>query len=282
MPDSTHISQQDSAAQHVYYAPQFTAGFPQPEPGDSAVPSITSLPVMDTPQGVQPEQPLGSPLHDTGTMAMVITAVLLVVISYRTGYKYLENFTHNLFSTRRRDNAFDDNTFNETQILTALTLNTSVMAGVAVFYAVTLMVPSLAANLHGAVFLHTALFSGIMLAFYLLQLLVYNVVGNVFADGIAARLWIQGFKASHSLLGILLIPVVGALLVWPAMSKFLLILAVLLYFCCRITFICKGFRIFYSNLPSLVYFILYLCSVELVPLVLLSAGTVYLCQILNF
>lgn len=281
MPDTAHIAQQDSAAQHVYYAPQFTAGFPQPEPSDSTVSSITALPVMEAPQGTQPEHPLGAPLHDTGTMAMVIMAVLLVVVSYRTGYKYLENFTHNLFSTRRRDNAFDDNTFNETQVLTALTLNTCVMAGVAMFYAVPMMVPSLAASLHGAVFLHTALFSGIMLGFYLMQLLVYNIVGQVFADGIATRLWTQGFKAAHSLLGILLIPVVGGLLVWPAMGKFLLICAVFLYFCCRIAFICKGFRIFYSNLSSLVYFILYLCSVELVPLVLLSAGTVYLCQILN-
>ena len=82
------------------------------------------------------------------------------------------------------------------------------------------------------------------------------------------------------LLGILLIPVVGALLVWPSACKILLIFAIILYFCCRIAFICKGFRIFYSNLPSLVYFILYLCSVEIVPLVLLGAGTVYFSTLL--
>lgn len=280
MPDSiTNIHQPaDSAA--VYYAPQYADGFPQPEPGDTIQHHpLHALPTLEVPQGEDPTHPLPSPLHDTVTMSMVLAALFLVVVSYRTGYKYIEQMSHNLFSVRRRENAFEDRTINETRILTALTLCTSIMEGIVAFFAIDHYVPSLSASLHANIAGHMVLLSGIALAFYLIQLLVYTVVGNVFADGVATKLWSDGFKAANSLLGILLIPVVGILLVYPGVSYNLVIISVFLYICCRIAFIYKGFRIFYNNFPSLVYFILYLCSVEIVPLVLLSAGTVYLCTV---
>lgn len=283
MPDSIANIQQAADSVAVYYAPQYTDGFPQPEPGDTVQHnSLQALPSLEVPQGSEPGKPLSSPLHDTGTMSMLLMALFLVVVSYRTGYKYIEQFAHNLFSVRRRENAFEDRTINETQILTALTICTCVLEGIVAFFAIDRFVPSLSAVLHGSIFAHTALFAGIAMAFYLLQLLVYTVVGQVFADGVATKLWSDGFKAAHSLLGILLIPVVGLLLVYPMSSKNLVIIAVILYILCRISFISKGFRIFYTNFPSLVYFILYLCSVEIVPLVLLSAGTVYLCTVFTF
>lgn len=283
MPDSIANIQQAADSAPVYYAPQYTEGFPQPEPGDTVQHhSLQALPTLEVPQGAEPAKPQTSPLHDTGSMSILMAALFLVVVSYRTGYKYIEQFAHNLFSVRRRENAFEDRTINETRILTALTLCTSVMEGFVAFYAIDHYVPSLSAALHGSILAHIGLFSGIALVFYLAQLLVYAVVGNVFADGVATKLWSDGFKAANSLLGILLTPVVGLLLVYPAASKILVIISCFLYFCCRIAFISKGFRIFYTNFPSLVYFILYLCSVEIVPLVLLSAGTVYLCTVFTF
>ena len=276
-PSDSTITSHDSIAPQPYYAPQWTQGFPQPEPCDSIdVPSLATLPVIDMPQGNEPGQPLNTPLHDTGTMTMLLVALLLVVASYRTGYKYIDSLWHNIFNVRRQQNVFDD-TVNELQILSALTLNTCVMLGLLAYWAIDLLVPSLSASLHSNVFLHTGTLSAIALIFYLLQLIVYNVVAHVFADAAACHLWTAAFKAAHSLLGIALLPVVGLLLVWPEMCQQLLILALILYILCRIAFIFKGFRIFYTNFPSLVYFILYLCSVEIVPLVLLSAGAVVLC-----
>lgn len=264
-----------------YYAPQWTDGFPQPVPGDSTIESVSSYPVMDVPHGLAPACPLNSVLGDTGTMSLVMLGVLFVVMSYRSGYKYIESFFHNMFSTRRRENVFEDHTVNETQILTALILNTCIMEGVLMFYGLGMVVPSVMSHLHSAVFAHVGAFSALALIFYLAQLLVYNIVGNVFADSVATKLWTDGFKASQSLLGILLFPIVAVLMVRPELCKILLTSAIILYFCSRIVFICKGFRIFYSKLPSLVYFILYLCSVEIVPLSLMSALTINLCTLLK-
>ena len=58
-------------------------------------------------------------------------------------------------------------------------------------------------------------------------------------------------------------------------------IGVIIYISCRIVFICKGFRIFFNNLVSLLYFILYLCSVEIVPVILSFTGAIFLCRVLQ-
>ncbi len=234
---------------------------------------------MEIPQGAAGSTPPASPLYDTGTMTMVLAAVFIVVVSYRTGYRYFKQFSHNMFSVRRRENVFEDRNINDIWTLIALTLCTCVMEGVVAFYAIDYLVPSLGASLHGSIALHVAMFAGTALLFYLLQLMVYTVVGQTFANGIATKLWTDGFKASHSLLGLVLVPVVGLLLIYPSSCKTLLILAAILYVLSRIAFVYKGFRIFYHGIHSLIYFILYLCAAEIVPVVLLCTGMVYLCTV---
>ncbi len=255
-------------------------GFPQPVPSDSTCQQLTALPTMEVPQAETPGKPVNTPLRDTGSMVLLLTAVFLVVLSYRTGYKYIEQIFTSLFSPRRSENAFNDHTVNEIGILSALTLSTSVMEAIACFYAVGTYVPSLSEAIHHHVFACIGTFTAMALLFYVLQLGAYMLVGNVFSDPLSSSQWCDGFKAIHSLLGITLLPVVGMMLVWPQVCKFLLTIAIILYICCRFAFICKGFRIFYNKLPSLVYFILYLCSAEIVPLVLLSVVTVYVCKII--
>ncbi|MBR5727625.1 MAG: DUF4271 domain-containing protein, partial [Muribaculaceae bacterium] len=56
----------------------------------------------------------------------------------------------------------------------------------------------------------------------------------------------------------------------------------ILYICARFIFIFKGIRIFYSNLLSILYFILYLCGVEIVPLIVIYGITINLCKHITF
>ena len=266
----------DSSA--LQLAPQYLSGFPDSVQCDTAVTPMTALPTLDPPRGER-AQPVGTgPLHDTGSMALLLAGVMAVVVSYRTGYKYLENFLHNMFSTRRRENLFEDHTMNETRILTALMANTCIVEGLLLFLALDLLVPALSASLHARVTLHVCLLTAVAALFYVTQLGVYTVIGRVFTDAVNTRLWTVGFNATQSLLGLLLLPLLATALVAPNTTREMLICATFLYICARIVFICKGFRIFYSNIPSLIYFILYLCAVEIVPIVVLGLGTVFFCQ----
>jgi len=202
----------------------------------------------------------------------------MVALSYRGGYKYIRNLKHNMVSVRRRENMFEDHTVNETRILGALIANTCVNEGLLLYSALDYYT-QLGSLLHG---IHSALAVLLLVAvavvFYLGQLLAYKVVGYVFTDRVNSKLWLDGFKASQSLLGLLLLPVTALALLNPAHASVWLWLAAGLYVAARVVFICKGFRIFYEKLPSIVYFILYLCAVEIVPISIVVVCTIKLCE----
>lgn len=279
MPDNTHqppitVLLADTA--DAYYAPQYLDGFPNTEPGDSALDDVNTLPVMELPEPGQAQPFVRSPLHDTPSMVLLLAGLLAVALSYHTGYKYIENFFHYMFSTRRRENLFEDHTVNETSILAALIANTCIVEGFLIYFAVQMLCPSLTAQLHQSVFAHIAAYCGLAVGFYAIQWVVYKLLGYTFTDKVGAKLWIDGFKSSQSFLGLLLLPVLVLVMLYPGHGKLLLSVAAALYLIARLIFIFKGFRIFYGNLPSILFFLLYLCAVEIVPLFILTGVTYWI------
>ena len=270
----------DTVESH-YYVPQYPDGFPASQEGDSVLQSINTLPVMEQPARAKAQPFERSPLHDTASMSLLLAGLMAVAFSYHTGYKYIENFFHYMFSTRRRENLFEDHTVNETKILAALVANTCIVEGLLMYFAIALFKPALAPSLQSGVFLHIASFTGLALGFYIVQWLVFKVMGYTFGDKVSAKLWIDGFKATQAFLGLLLLPVAVLVMVYPTHGKLLLSIAAGLYLTARLIFVCKGIRIFYSNLSSIIYFILYLCAVEIVPLVIMTGVTIWLCGTLQ-
>ena len=263
------------------FAPRYLDGFPTTAPADTTLGSIDTLPVMEVPTAGEAVPFARSPLHDTPSMALLIAGLIAVALCYHTGYKYIENFFHYMFSTRRRENLFEDHTVNETSILAALIANTCIVEGFLVYLAVQLLRPQWTASLQSSVFLHIGAFCLMAVGFYAAQWLIYKVIGYTFSDKEGTRLWLDGFKSSQSLLGLLLLPVLILLMVFTANGKMLLAIAGLLYLVVRLIFIYKGYRIFYSNLSSYLYFILYLCAVEIVPLVIMTGVTIWICDLLQ-
>ena len=249
-------------------------------PADTAA-TLTTLEVMEHPAGATAVPHVTPPVHDTGVMAMLLVVALLLLTSVGTGYKYLKKLGHHMFSVRRRENLFADHTVNETRIMLALLLCLWLMEGILLFYAVGTLRPRLFFAMQQRVSFFVATLSGCAMAFYLLQLALYRLLGWVFGDKVSTHLWLSGYNATHTLLGLLLIPVAMLVMLKPAHATGLLFLAVFLYFCARIVFISKGFRIFFNNLSSTLYFILYLCAVEIVPPLLTFFGIVYFCQYLQ-
>ena len=284
-----HIAHADTAADtaavdtsQLYHAPLYSDSLPTLVAADSAAAPLNQTATLQPVSG-QPASPRGhSLIHDTGAMSLLIAAVFFLVVSYRIGYKYIEQLAHNMFSVRRRESLFEDNTVNETQILSALILLSCTLQGLLAFQAISTYHPSLSLSLQQSTTAYVLIFAGIALAFYLLQIVFYNLLGFIFADRDSTRVWLDGFKASQATLGLLLFPVAAVSLAIPSTVKTMLIIAASLYICCRIVFISKGFRIFYSNLMSVVYLILYLCSVEIVPLVLIYVATIAICNHITF
>lgn len=108
-------------------------------------------------------------------------------------------------------------------------------------------------------------------AMFCVQLAGYAATGYAFADAEATHSWIYVFILSQVLAGYLLIvPAMGALL-YPDAAGWFIAGAGVCYLLCRILLYIRAFGIFYTDFGSIFYFFLYLCALEIVPLLLVRA-----------
>lgn len=215
------------------------------------------------------------PGYDTGVMCMLIVLFLIITANFRHYSTFIKTFAQNLFTVRSRANAFDEHhTMSETRVLVSLIMLVCVCEGILVFSALSLT------HTISDTFLTIGAITAATSIYYLWQLAVYRMIGYAFTSANHSTQWIKGFNASQSLLGIVL--VIPALLVLfnPGMAPLCVSIGILLYFIARIIFIAKGFRIFYNNSFSLMYFILYLCSLEIIPPLLMYKAALFLIPIL--
>lgn len=217
-------------------------------------------------EGLVPQERTQLPGYDSGVLCLLIGLFLLLSYNFRHYSTFLKNFFTDLVSTRRREGTFEVRTFSETGVLMSIVLMACLSQGIIINAALSSswqLWPGLTAFM---------VIGGITLAgvaYYLWQLLAYGTVGAIFTDKASAKMWLKGFNASQALLaGLLFIPAL-VVLFNPGAWKAVFGISVFGYFLARFTFIIKGFRLFYTDFGSLLYFILYLCTLEIVPLVVL-------------
>ena len=213
-------------------------------------------------RGIVPRERAMLPGYDSGIACLLIGAFLLIAFNLRHYTTMLKSLPRDLFSVRRRDNLFEEHTLNETGLLLSLIillcLNVAIVATACVTAAS--VAPPLT---HIATIL---IFAVAMGAYYVAQLCAYTTVGAVFADADVSRLWLKGFNASQSILGLALVIPALVVVFDPAAVIPVAIVAAGLYLIARMICIYKGFRLFYHKVSSFVYFILYLCTLEVAPL----------------
>lgn len=207
-----------------------------------------------------PERPM-KPADNPGVLALVVLLLVFVGLNMRHVRRLFRSITQNLLSVRRRANAFDDHTAKESRTILLLLLQLCVFEGIMLFLWLT---PAVGGSRN--VFLSVCAMTGLAGGYYLFDLAACSLLGYVFTDHTGMVLWRRGLNASSVLLGVCLtIPALVSLF-YPTMTPGMLTLAAIMYVASRITYIWKGFRIFFNNFPSLLYFILYLCTLEIIPL----------------
>lgn len=217
-------------------------------------------------EGLAPEPRPSLPGYDSGVLCLLIGMFLVLAVNFRHYSTFFNSFFADLFSIRRREKNFSVRTFSETGVLGSVIMVLCLSQGI-IINSLLPDIPPL------AFFSHEFLLIGILtlgsLLYYFWQLAAYFTVGAVFTDRVSARMWIKGFNASQSLLAMLIVIPAVLVLFNPSISTGVVIMWAVSYLITRVIFICKGFRLFYDNSGSLIYFILYLCSLEIVPPVLL-------------
>ena len=231
---------------------------------EMAVPEGLTTGVVPYTLGLEPLERTQLPGYDSGVLCLLIGMFLLLSFNFRHYSTFLKNFLTDLLSTRRREGTFEVNTFSETGVLVSVVLVACLSQGIIIN--AWLNGAGLAGVIPGAFIT----IGGITLAgalYYLWQLAAYATVGYVFTDKVSARMWLKGFNASQALLAFMLFIPALAVLFNPGAATAVVTIGISAYILARFLFICKGFRLFYDNFGSLVYFILYLCTLEITPLV---------------
>lgn len=264
----------DSHAAHTLHplTPAFEA--PVPEAEREAFTANASAYTL----GIEPEERPDRPAYDSGVLTVVLASFLLVSLSVRAGGRLWKTFVDDMLTVRTRNNAFDQRTAGEAWMIIAMLIQTCIYEGLLLFSLHQLNGDIITDNTFPLV----ASLIGIAAALLLFQLAAYRVIGFTFAgDERASGQWIRGFNASQSILGFfLIIPSLGALF-YPAAAPWLIGVAGVFYIIGRILSVGKGFKIFHTGTSSLFYFFLYLCAVEITPVILAYTGSLKLCYIVR-
>ena len=204
---------------------------------------------------------------DSYILAAVLLFLVLLAFNARHVARIFRTFFRDVWSTRERDNVFEERVASENQAMLLLLLLTSVLEGM-----------TLGAYLDRSHLIRMFLLgTAAAVVFNLFSLVACAVVGYVFTSSAMAIQWRRGLFATQAMLGFLLIIPTVLLVVEPTMVKQAFYLALALYVAARLLYIIKGIRIFYNQFYSWVYFILYLCTLEIAPVIVLWRILVDMC-----
>lgn len=218
----------------------------------------------DTAYAIVLERPAAEPLpqreEPSAGMSWVVGVLVLVAaavaVRYRNNPKYPEMLLADMYEVRERRNVFDS-TARETTFLVMLNalwcLSTGVLLGAAA---------------GSATAIGYAVGAACMTVYTLFMALPYYVVGTVFADIRHAALWERGYTSGQALGATPMLVLALLQIVYPGESEIWLISSAVIWGVLKIVFIWKGFRIFFTRMSSWVLFLYYLCSLEIIPLIL--------------
>lgn len=199
----------------------------------------------------------------------------LTCIRVRGNFKFLVSFFRDLTEVRERENLFNT-TMKETSFIFLVLLLSGCSIGVLMSRAVPLFGQRLRISTElpdpgfffGGELLPAVVCMAIACVYIGLMWVCYTVVGKVFSDTLHTWLWVRGFTAGTGLGAAVFFPLAILALTYPPYTAYIIAAAFVMLILVKFLFIVKGFRIFFTESSLWVVFLYYLCSLEIVPLVI--------------
>lgn len=236
-----------------------------------------------------PQLPLrsgGERISDSTSWIVGALLILFVIVAVRfsKNSRYLSAMLKDSYDIRERGNIFDD-TVKETSFIWGLNALWCVCIGI-LLYHLLMITPEVALHFAGRI-REWGIDPGILTlpsdhgegagmgvciviaaVFQLLMTLAYTIFGNIFSDSAHTRMWVKGFLSTTGLSTLILFPFALLTICYPGSETGTLICALFGFILAKIIFIWKGLRIFFTQSGSWVLFLYYLCSLEIVPLII--------------
>ncbi|MDE6670133.1 MAG: DUF4271 domain-containing protein [Muribaculaceae bacterium] len=258
-----------------------------------AVTDTIAVPPGELNEGIILTPPPRIELKGEGGQTLGMSFILLglfvifatVCLRFKNNVRYLQVLWRDLIEIRMRHNVFDD-TVRETSFLVLLNLLWCASAGVLLHSLVTLTWNNglTAADSRPPLPewspLPMAICIGVATCYTLFMLGALWITGMVFTDRGRAALWVKGYSAAQGLLSFIFFPLALLCQSYPDEQMTFLYVAGGALAIAKLIFIWKGLRIFFNQFSSWVLFLYYLCSLEIVPLILTYIAAMLLCALM--
>lgn len=209
---------------------------------------------------------------DFVTSALMISFFLMVWTIAR-GWRFLMMGMKDFFRDRVRDNLFAERTDTEMSGQIFLIFQTCFLLGILFFDYTQERMTEVFNNVSPYLILGVGV--GSCCLYYLLKVLLYACVNNVFFDRERASRWTEAYLLSVFVLGMALLPLVLLVVYFDLSFGNLRVLFILILGMAKILLFYKCFRIFFNCLTGGLHLILYFCALEILPLLVLWRALVY-------
>ncbi|MEG1574655.1 MAG: DUF4271 domain-containing protein [Bacteroidales bacterium] len=222
---------------------------------------------VSIPKGIKGEKLPYNAIYDNWLFILIFSVFIVVLIAMRRGGVILGQ----IFAKDRRNENEMRSTVTEWQLSSSMIIMSMIMCGISMFYTITTSHPEIIVKtLVKPIITATA---G-MFALFLFQQIVIWIIGFIFFSAKEAAILCRKNQAYYMVPGIILIPSVIIMVYFPNILTVGIIIAIITAALLRIIFLCRIFKFFLYNIYSLFYIILYLCAVEITPLLVIYRGVV--------
>lgn len=219
----------------------------------------------------------GGASADLSWVYLILFAIFFTAsLRVRGNFKFAGAFFRDAVAVRERENIFDATVRETSFILLALLLSGCSMGVLlcvgARHYGALLLpgahIPGLSLP-DGSPLLDMGVCMLIACAYIGVMWFAYFFIGKVFSDDLHTSMWVRGFTSGMALASVLFFPLALAALSYPAHAGVLAATGLLMLILVKCVFVVKGFRIFFTESSLWVVFLYYLCSLEIIPLLII-------------
>lgn len=213
---------------------------------------------------------------DTSWVYVILFAIFFAAsLRVRGNFKFAGAFFRDAVAVRERENIFDA-TVRETSFILLALLLSGCCLGVLLLEGVRhygglvpsgSRLPGISLPESGAL-LETGVCMALCCAYIGAMWAAYFFIGKVFSDDLHTSMWVRGFTSGMALSAAVFFPLALGALSYPGEGAAMAGAGLLMLILVKCAFIVKGFRIFFTESSLWVVFLYYLCSLEIIPLLI--------------
>lgn len=247
-------------------------------------PAILSREAKDSTCIASIESYAGTPvthiLRDSDSIILFfgISCTLLLITFFQRG-SFLAHLLKNVFRLKSYGNMYEETNLSDLHTNLQLLPLTILMLTLLSFYSIN---GSSLAISEGKTMLILLLFTLSFALFYTLKFLLFRFLEYIFFNSTSSGMWQNSYLSNLALFGTILCPLLMISIYSNLYSNVLIILLGGLFLFFRVLQLQKVFIIFIPQINTLLYLILYLCTVEILPAILMYQGLVSIYALVTY